>query len=70
MNGRPWTTDDTSTLRRLLKAGRTAAQIGAEMKRHPVLVRAKTRALGLKPGQAAIYSAMMARIRLRNLTRS
>ena len=62
MNGRLWTTNDDAKLRRLLAAGWTAAQIGGEMHRHKNFIRAKTRALGLKPGQSPVFTAMMARI--------
>ena len=65
MNGRLWTHDDDAKLRRLLAAGYTQAQIGNEMNRHQDVIRAKTRALNLEPGQSPLFTAMMARINAR-----
>lgn len=64
-NGRPWTADDAQRLRRLVAAGLTDGQIAEMMERHPKFIGTKRGALALKPGQSAVFTAMMARINAR-----
>lgn len=64
-NGRPWSPEDSQTLRRLVQAGLTNQQIGERMDRHRNTIRNQMLVLGLVSGQSPILSAMMMRIRYR-----
>lgn len=64
-HGRPWTADDDGRLRRLVAAGMTDGQIGEEMDRHPDFIRHKRNDAGLRPGQSAVMTAMLARLTVR-----
>ena len=52
-NGRPWSADDTASLRRMAGAGYSDAEIGEHLGRHPKLIAQKRRdhriAAGLSP---------------------
>lgn len=65
MNGRQWTPEETSMLRRLVAAGMTDGEIGEKMGRHRQIVQTKRSALGIAPGRPTAYNGLMARINLR-----
>lgn len=64
-NGRNWALVDDVTLRRLVAAGLNDHQIGALMHRHHKLIGLKRRENGLRPGQSAVFTAVMARVNAR-----
>ena len=64
-NRKVWGDDDTAQLRGLVAAGKSDAEIGKEMARHPEVIGSKRRDLGLKPGRSLKLNAMMARINMR-----
>lgn len=64
-NGRPWTGDDTVTLRRLAAAGDDDATIGRKMHRDRTFIVKKRAEHGIQRGQSAGLTAVMARINLR-----
>lgn len=64
-NGREWTGDDDSTLKRMAGAGYTDAEIAEHMKRDRDLIGRKRRDLKLRPGTPPALIAAMARINTR-----
>ena len=62
-----WTPDETATLRRMVKSGRTDAEIGQHLKRDRQAVGRMRRALDLEPGQPPAFRIIAARLRLRRL---
>lgn len=64
-NGRAWTGDELARLRRLVAAGMTHGQIGADMKRDRMVVQRKCAELKLRSGYNPRIGAMMARINMR-----
>ena len=62
-----WTPDETATLRRMVKSGRTDAEIGQHLKRDRQAVGRMRRALDLEPGQPPAFRIITARLRLRRL---
>ena len=69
-NGRPWSPDDTSELRRLAKSGMTDAQIGERMGRDVKLIGRKRRDHQIESGASPAAKAIMSRINLRRMQRS
>lgn len=67
MNGRAWTADELSTLRRLVAAGLTDGQIGTALGRARETVLRKRQALSLQPGQSLALSVALARLHARRL---
>lgn len=65
MNGRPWTSDEESKLRRLVASGMTDGQIGEAMNRSRFSVNRRRNSLDLQPGVPQRYRAMVARMSLR-----
>ena len=65
MNGRAWTADELSTLRRLVAAGLTDGQIGAALGRARETVLRQRKAQGLRPGQSLAMSVALARLHAR-----
>lgn len=64
-----WTVRDIGRLRRLVAAGWTDGQIGEEMQRDRQMVRRKRVALQLEPGQSAIMTVMVRKIRAQRRAR-
>jgi hypothetical protein len=64
-NGRPWTPDDTATLKRMAAAGYSDAEIARHMGRDRDVVGRKRRAANIRPGVSPALTAMMARINAR-----
>jgi len=62
-----WTQDETATLRRMVRAGYTDAEIGKDLKRDRQAVGRMRRALDLEPGQPPAFRIIAARLRLRRL---
>lgn len=67
MRGRPWSPDDTSTLRRMACAGYSDAEIAAHIHRDRDVIGRKRRDMGICPGISPALTAMMARINARRL---
>ena len=65
VNRKAWGDDDTAQLRALVAAGKSDAEVGKEMGRHPEVIGSKRRDLGLKPDRSLKLNAMMARINMR-----
>jgi hypothetical protein len=65
--GRPWTGDDTETLRRHAAAGDDDAMIGRKMHRDRTLIVRKRAEHQIDRGQSAGLTAVMARFNLRRL---
>ncbi len=70
MNGRPWTEEDKSTLRRLVACGKTDTDIRETMNRTRTDICKKRKELHLAPGQSRIFTAMMARMHYRRMVRA
>ena len=64
-NGRPWTPDELSTLRRMARARYSDGEIGRHLGRHAKCVGAKRRELRIEPGQSPTIRAIVARLNLR-----
>lgn len=62
MNGRAWTEDELSTLRRLAAAGLSDGEIGAALGRAREIVLRKRKDLGVRPGQSMAMSVALARL--------
>lgn len=67
MNGRAWTADELSTLRRLVAAGLTDGEIGIALGRARETVLRKRKALRLQPGQSPAMTAALRRLHARRL---
>lgn len=65
MNGRAWTADELSTLRRLVAAGLTDGEIGTALGRARETVLRKRKALRLQAGQSMGMSAALGRLHAR-----
>ena len=65
--GRPWTSDDAATLRRLVAAGYTDPEIGSAMARHPDLIRHRRAAAGLAAGRSHAATVALMRVNQRRL---
>ena len=65
--GRPWTSDDAATLRRLVAAGYTDPEIGSAMARHPDLIRRRRAAAGLAAGRSHAATVALMRVNQRRL---
>lgn len=65
--GRPWTSDDAATLRRLVAAGHTDAEIGSAMARHPDLIRHRRAAAGIAAGRSHAATVALMRVNQRRL---
>lgn len=68
MTKRPWTQDDTDTVRRMASAGYSDAEIGRHLGRGRDIVGRKRRALSIGAGMSGALVAMMARINARRLS--
>jgi|EndMetStandDraft_6_1072998.scaffolds.fasta_scaffold1606186_2 IS30 family transposase len=65
MNGRAWTADERSTLRRLVAAGLTDGEIGTALGRARETVQRQRKALRLRSGQSLAMSAALGRLHAR-----
>lgn len=65
MNGRGWSDDDLTALRRLVAAGWTDARIGVALGRARETVQRKRAALRLEPGQPEAMTAAVRRLAAR-----
>lgn len=70
MNGRCWSADEIATLRRLLAAGWTDAQIAEALGRARETVQRKRTALRLQPGQSTAMTKAVWRLKARGRARS
>jgi hypothetical protein len=68
-NGRPWGSNETAQLRRLVAAGMTDVQIAVDMKRHANFIQAKRKELGIAPGMSRALRDMLARINMQRMQR-
>lgn len=64
-NGRPWTADDTATLRRMARAGYSDAEIGTHIGRDRQWVGRRRREMGITSGFNPALGAMVARWNIR-----
>jgi hypothetical protein len=62
-----WTPDDLATLRRMVRSGRTDAEIGRHLNRDRQAVGRMRRSLDLEPGQPPGLRIIAARLKLRRL---
>lgn len=67
MTRRPWTPEDTGTLRRMARAGYSDAEIAAHIHRDRDVIGRKRRDMGIRAGISPALTAMMARINARRL---
>ena len=65
MNGKPWTLEDTQTLRRMAGAGYSDAEIGRHLSRDRDVIGRKRRAAQIGAGMSPALTMMMARINAR-----
>lgn len=65
MRGKPWSPDDTATLKRMAGAGYSDGEIAEHMKRDRDLIGRKRREMGICPGVSPALAMMMARINSR-----
>jgi IS30 family transposase len=65
MNGRAWTADELSMLRRLVVAGLTDGEIGTALGRARETVQRKRKALRLQRGQSPAMTVALGRLRAR-----
>lgn len=65
MNGRAWTADELSTLRRLVAAGLTDGEIGTALGRARETVQRKRTELRLRSGHSPAVTAALARLHAR-----
>lgn len=70
MNGRAWTADELSTLRRLVASGLTDGEIGDALGRAREVVQRKRAALRLEPGQSEAMTAASWRLKARSRARA
>jgi len=63
MNGRGWSAEDLSALRRLVAAGWTDARIGEALGRARETVQRKRTALRLEPGQSEAMTGAVRRLK-------
>lgn len=69
-NGRAWSSDEISKLRRLVASGLTDAQIGEDMDRDKEVVRRKRVCLDLEPGQISGMRYVLRKVRARQMARA
>lgn len=62
---RPWTSDDTATLKRMRAAGYSTAAIAEHMDRHASYIVRKGQRHQIPAGITALHMAMLARVNLR-----
>jgi len=65
MNGRAWTADELSALRRLVAAGLTDGEIGGALGRARETVLRKRKELRLQAGQSLAMGVALGRLRAR-----
>lgn len=70
MNGRPWSSDDTAKLRRLVAAGKTDAAIGEDMGRSRGFIQEKRAEHAIEPGLSRAAKALIARLNLQRVRRA